>query len=417
MTRVRLTIAELGPKGDGIAEGIRGPIFLDRTAPGDEVDADIFRDAKGVMRGEVSEFLNLSPFRSDPSCPHYEICGNCTLQHLSLEFYEGWKKNLVREAFLKWDLKPKNWLPQIFLKGQNRRRATFSMSRKKGKFVMGYYQRRSKTISPIPSCEVTLPDLIDLKNWIEPFLSSLVKEGQDLDLFFQKIGDSFELVFQGLTSLPKNLLDELASLPPIARISLKTQRGIQVLFQKKNLIAQFGPLKVPLPPATFLQPTAEGERALVSAVIQAVRHKKNEALADLFCGAGTFSGPLLDFGEVSAYESNPHAVRALKEAGKNEKLNVQQRDLFIQPLSSKELNRFDTVVFDPPRAGCLDQAKEMARSHCPLLVGVSCNPATFARDSHHLIRGGYRLESLQLVDQFLWSHHVEIVGVFTKQKR
>lgn len=416
MPRVQLTITQLGPKGDGIAEGIKGPIFLERTAPGDEVEADIFRDDKGVLRGEVIKFHSLSPLRSSPPCPHYEVCGNCTLQHLSQEFYQNWKQELVQEALLKWGLKPKNWLPPIFLKGQNRRRATFSLTRKKGKLVMGYYQRRSKTISPIPSCGIASPDLIDLKNWLEPFLSPLVKEGQELDLFFQKIGDSFELVFSGLPSLSKIILEELASLPPIGRVSLKTDRGIQVLFQKKNLTTKFSRLNVSLPPATFLQPTEEGERALVSSVVQAIKGRKG-AFADLFSGAGTFSGPLLDFGAISAYESNPHAIRALKEAGKNENLNAHQRDLFVHPLSSKEINRFDGVVFDPPRAGCLEQAKEMARSLCPLLIGVSCNPATFARDSYQLIRGGYRLESLQLIDQFLWSHHVEVVGVFTKQKR
>ena len=416
MSRVRLTISHLGPKGDGIAEGTKGPIFLERTAPGDEVEADIFRDDKGVIRGEVKEFFTLSPLRSTPPCPHYEACGNCTLQHLSIEFYQSWKRNLVKDALLKWHLKPKTWLPPLFLKGHNRRRATFSLTRKRGKLVMGYYQRRSKIISPIPTCEIALPDLIELKNWIEPFLSPLVKEGQNIDLFIQKIGDSFELVFSGLSSLPKMIGDELASLSPIGRISLKTERGIQVLIQKKKLIAKFGPLKVALPPAAFLQPTEEGEKALVRAVLQALKPNQG-ALADLFSGAGTFSGPLLSFGEVTAFESNPHAIQALKEAGKNERLTALRRDLFLQPLSSKEINRFDAVIFDPPRAGCLEQAKEMARSHCPLLIGVSCNPATFARDSHHLIRGGYQLESLQLVDQFLWSHHVEVVGVFTKQRR
>lgn len=415
MARVRLTIEELGPIGDGIAQGLKGPIFLDRTAPGDEVEADIFRDDKGVLRGEVVRLLSESPFRVPPPCPHYDHCGNCTLQHVSLEFYQSWKQNLVKESFLKWNLKPEKWLTPILLGGSNRRRATFSLNRKKAKLVMGYYQRRSKVISPIPSCEIALPELIDLKNWMEPFLSPLVKEGKTLDVFIQQIGDSFELVFSGLASISKSLLEELLSLPPVGRISLKADRGIQFLAQKKSLTVRFGRLNVSLPPASFLQPTLEGERALVDAILKTISSKST--IADLFSGAGTFSGPLLSLGEVSAYESNPHSVRALREAGKNEKLTVNQRDLFTHPLSSEELNRFNAVVFDPPRAGCLEQAKKMARSRCPLLIGVSCNPATFARDAHHLVRGGYELETLQLVDQFLWSHHVEIVGVFTKQKR
>lgn len=415
LPRIRLTITELGPKGDGIAQGLSGPIFIDRTAPGDEVEADVFRDDKGVMRGEIVQLLSKSEFRVTPPCPHYDQCGNCTLQHVSLEFYRNWKQQMVREAFLKWNLEPHKWLPPIFLGGSNRRRATFSLNRKKGKLVMGYYQRRSKIISAIPSCGIAAPDLLDLKNWSEPFLSPLVKEGKTVDVFLQKIGDVFEVVLSGLYEISKPVLDELADLPAVGRVSLKTAGGIQVLAQKKNPLVHFGKLKVSLPPASFLQPTAEGEKALVDAVLKAASFKGR--VADLFSGSGTFSGPLLSIGEVSAYESNPHSVRALRNAVKNEKLQVHQRDLFLQPLSRSELNQFDTVVFDPPRAGCLEQAKEMARSRCSLLIGVSCNPATFARDAHTLTRGGYQLQSLQLIDQFLWSHHVELVGVFTKLKR
>ena len=378
------------------------------------MEAELWRDKQGVLRGEVKEILSFSPYRTPPPCPHYEVCGNCTLQHVSLDFYQSWKKHLVKAALDKWGVRPQQWLPPLFLKGRNRRRATFSLSLKKGKRVMGYYQRRSKLISPIPSCEIALPELMELKNSVEPILSSIAKAGRDVDVFFQKIGDFFEMVFSGPDSLPKTVVQELSEMALIGRISLKTERGIQVLSQTRKLAATFGELRVHLPPASFLQPTLEGEKALVEAVLNACQHSKGP-LADLFCGAGTFSGPLLSFGKVSAFESNPHAVRALREAGKNKPLEVLQRDLFLNPLPRKELNLFDTVVFDPPRAGSLEQCKEMARSHCPLLVAVSCNPATFARDASILIRGGYKLKTLQLVDQFLWSHHVEVVGVFTKK--
>lgn len=411
MSQKHLKITELGPKADGIAESSKGPVFVELTAPGDEVEAVIFRDKQGVARGEVKKFLSLSPYRAKPPCPHYEVCGNCTLQHVSADFYQSWKQHLVKTAFDKWGVKPKQWLPPVFIGGHNRRRATFSFSVKKGKRVMGYYQRRSKNISPIPSCEIALPELMELKNSVEPILSSWIREGEILDVFFQKIGNQFEIVFSGLTAVPKSVITELSSFPSIGRISLRTERGIQVLLETKKLNAKFGKLSVHLPPASFLQPTQEGEEALVQGVLNAAKASLG-SLADLFCGAGTFTGPLLSLGEVSAFESNPHAVKALRDAGKKEKLQVKQRDLFSHPLSSKELKQFDTVVFDPPRAGCLEQCKELARSRCPSVIGVSCNPATFARDANALIRGGYQLKTLQLVDQFLWSHHVEAIGVF-----
>jgi len=149
--------------------------------------------------------------------------------------------------------------------------------------------------------------------------------------------------------------------------------------------------------------------------------RPREWLDTLFVGdhnrrRATFSGPMLNVGSVDAYESNPGSVQSLSEAAVEKPLRAFCRDLFQNPLSRDELNRYDAIVFDPPRAGCLAQAKSMALAKTPTLIGVSCNPATFARDARILCDGGYRLRSMQIVDQFLWSHHVEMVGVFRKRK-
>ena len=413
MALSRLTIKTIGPQGDGIALGPQGQtIFFERTAPGDEVEARFTQDKHGVFRGEVIKFHSLSPLRTQPPCPHFDKCGNCTLQHLALETYQKWKEEKVLNAFRAKKLSPKIWLKPHFLGGSHRRRATFSITKRKGKGVMGYYSRRSQLISEIETCDISLKELLDLKKEMEPLLFSFIKEGQTVDLFLQKASIHWELVFKGWEKPPKALLQELAHLTSICRISTQLSNGIQVLFERAPLQSQFGPLKVNLPPHCFLQPTAEGEKALVQAVVENTPPKSR--IADLFCGAGTFSGPSLLKGEVSAYESHIHSVNALRKAGAKFPLKVFERDLFSRPLNKQELNRFDVVIFDPPRAGCLEQAQEMAHSSVPLLIGVSCNPATFARDASLLVRRGYELKSLQLFDQFLWSHHVEVVGVFTK---
>jgi len=141
---------------------------------------------------------------------------------------------------------------------------------------------------------------------------------------------------------------------------------------------------------------------------------EGKQFADLFSGCGTFSGAMLSRGSVDSFESSNSAVKSLSEATRNFPLKVYRRDLFKNPIRHQDLNRFDAIVFDPPRAGCEEQAHQMALSKCKTLIGVSCNPATFARDAKILVRGGYQLQSLQVIDQFLWSHHVELVGVFKK---
>jgi 23S rRNA (uracil1939-C5)-methyltransferase len=409
----------LGPKGDGVAQGSRGPIYIERSAPLDKVQVKVSHDRMGVSRGEILTLIEPSPYRQEPPCPHFDLCGNCTLQHLTPEFYRHWKTRTVGEALLKVGLKPQKWLEPVFLKGHNRRRATFSVLKNRGKVVMGYYRRRSQEITEIKTCDIADPKLLELQQFLRSFIPILAPEGKPIDLFLQKMGNAFDLVISGpLESSSKaqhrlkSLLEELLSLSSIVRVSLKTEQGIQTLCQRADFIAEFGGLKVKLPPAAFLQPTQEGESALCTAVLNALPSRGK--FADLFCGCGTFTGHMLNRGPVEAFESNSAAVRALSASHPGESLKVHQRDLFKNPLPQRDLNRFDAIVFDPPRAGCVEQAQQLARSTCKTLIGVSCNPATFARDAKWICQGGYRLKSVQVFDQFLWSHHVEIIGLFTK---
>lgn len=95
-------------------------------------------------------------------------------------------------------------------------------------------------------------------------------------------------------------------------------------------------------------------------------------------------------------------------------MRAEKRNLFKDPVNAKDLNKFDVILFDPPRAGAKAQSEEIARSSCPRIIGVSCNPASFIRDAKTLIAGGYTLKSVQIIDQFVWSAHTELVTLFIK---
>lgn len=412
MATTRLRIEQLGPLADGISQGNRGTVYVDRAVPGDLLEVQIRMDEKRIPRGTIVKIIEASPHRVEPPCPHYDFCGNCSLQHVNITYYQKWKEQKVVDAFSKMGLSPRKWLPPIFLKGQNRRRATFSLTKQKGRTLLGYYQRRSKLIFDIQTCEVISSELLEAALFFKPLLAPLILEDQTIDIFVQKVGKQLDLVISEIPSLPKSVVKELCQIPGVGRVSLKTNRGIQVVSENKLLFITFGSLRVALPPASFLQPTEEGEKTLVQSILSALPTGK--VFADLFSGAGTFSGPLLNQGEVHAFEDNPHSVRSLTEAAKGKSLKVFKRELFKNPVRREELNRFDAIIFDPPRAGCPEQSNELARSRCKFLIGVSCNPATFARDALYLIKGGYRLKSLQIIDQFLWSHHVEVIGTFSR---
>ncbi|HNS45199.1 MAG TPA: class I SAM-dependent RNA methyltransferase, partial [Alphaproteobacteria bacterium] len=180
-----------------------------------------------------------------------------------------------------------------------------------------------------------------------------------------------------------------------------------------------GALNVEVPAGAFLQPSKEGEAALVGAVMSALSSRKlgkKDKIADLFSGCGTFAGHILERYSVHAVEGERQMAETLAEAAKgNARFSAEWRDLFKEPVSTRELRDYSAVVFDPPRAGAKEQCQKLSKSSVPLIIGVSCNPATFARDAKILTAGGYKFKTAQMVDQFTWSTHSEIVGVFEKE--
>jgi 23S rRNA (uracil1939-C5)-methyltransferase len=198
----------------------------------------------------------------------------------------------------------------------------------------------------------------------------------------------------------------------LARLALDDGSGPQSWWEPEPVTITLGGVAVPLPHGAFLQATSEGEAALVAAVREAVGEAK--IVADLFAGLGTFALSLE--GRTLAVEGEREAALALKGAAQRARRQVfvDHRDLFRRPLVEGELNRFEAVIIDPPRAGAREQAALLARSAVPRIASVSCNPATFARDAKILADGGYTLDWVQPVGQFRWSTHVEVVGRFSR---
>lgn len=409
----RVTISHLGYQGDGVSRD--GRLFVDRAAPGDELQVSTYRDSTGVSRADISKIIKPSPFRQKAPCTFYDVCGNCSLQHLTERFYREWKTGLVKEILLDQKIYPKHWLPPVFIGSQNRRRITFTAKKQKHQIVLGYYRRRTQYVENISSCLIAEPAFFELRKSLIPLLKKVLSEGEMVDIFLQKVENGIDMVLTG--NLPREatpLLKSWCKGTVIKRVSCKARNSekLKVLVSAGSLNATFGKVKVRLPPASFLQPTVEGEKALVDSVLSFLPDRGK--FADLFSGCGTFTGALLEKGEVDAYESSVLAVSALTESTTSKALKVFRRDLFTRPLRREELNRYDAVIFDPPRAGCEAQAIAMASSKVKTLIGVSCNPLTFARDARLLGRGGYKLQSIRIIDQFLWSHHVEVVGFFSR---
>lgn len=417
-----LLIHELGPKGDGIHRAQGGSVYVDRALPGDRVQVTVRRGDDGVLRGDLLNVIKASPDRVKAPCPNYNVCGGCTLQHATDGFYRHWKVDLVRNALRGKGLKPRIWHDPVFLPAGDRRRATFTAYKKNNVVILGNTRRRSQQVTDIASCLVVDPAVMDMRARLTVVLAPILQDGKPAMVFIQAVNGQFDIVITGpigKSGKPdlqtRKLLAEVARSSNVNRISWRAglDDTAEVISETSPPRARFGTLDVTLPPLAFLQPTLAGEAALVDAVMTLL--PRTGKFADLFSGCGTFSGPMLDRGEVHAYESVGSAIRALDKAKGTRPLKAIRRDLFLNPLRRDEANRYDAIVFDPPRAGAQEQVRALASSRTPLIVGVSCNPATFARDARILVDGGYRLDSVRVVDQFTWSHHVELVAAFTKR--
>jgi 23S rRNA (uracil1939-C5)-methyltransferase len=198
----------------------------------------------------------------------------------------------------------------------------------------------------------------------------------------------------------------------LARLALNGE----IVVQSRAPVVRMGKAVVELPVASFLQATEAAEAILADRVLALVGPAKQ--VADLFCGLGPFALRLAESARVVAHDSDREAVAALTRAHRHvqglKAVTAQRRDLFREPLTRYELTDFDAVVLDPPRAGAEAQARELAAARVARVVYVSCDPVSFARDAAILVAGGYRLESVVPVDQFAYSAHVELIGLFRR---
>lgn len=405
---MNLTIARLGHHGDGIAQGENGAIYVPQTLPGEEVEGTLKGDTLTQIR-----ILTPSANRVRPPCVHARTCGGCLMQHASDSFVADWKLGIVRVALagqgIEADLRPIITSPP-----RSRRRATLAAHRTKGGVLMGFHARASDTIVEVPNCQLLHPDLIAAF----PALEALVKLGgsrtHDIDLSVTRTLNGPDVVVSGGKDMDAMQRMDLARLVEQFGLSRLTWNGEAVALRAPPIL-RLGRANVTLPPGAFLQATAEGEAALLSCVTEAVGNARR--ITDLFAGIGTFTLPLAEKAEVHAVEGEAPMLAALDKGFRMaeglKRVTTETRDLFRRPLEPDEFRHVEAVVIDPPRAGADAQTATLARSKVPVIAAVSCNPATFARDAKVLLAAGYKLDWVQVVDQFRWSSHVELAARFT----
>ena len=403
----------LGHRGDGVAETESGPVYVPYALPGEIVTVEAVRghpDRRHLLRVEKA-----SHERSEPICKHFGVCGGCALQHWSLAEYHLWKRSLVLEALAQANVvAPVGDL--IDAHGAGRRRAVLHARRGVHDVLeVGFTAPRAHHIVAIDSCPVLAPGLAGALPAGCATPETLRPMGKPLDIQTTTSDSGLDIDLRGSGALSPEYRTGLARVVETHKLARLTRHG-ELVAQRATPLLKVGRAQVLLPPAAFLQATTEGEETLARLTLGYLSKIKN--VADLFCGIGTFALRLAERARVSAADSDAEAIKALQRAAATtsglKPIEAETRDLFRRPFVTSELSRFDGLVFDPPRQGAEAQAREIAKSKVPVVVAVSCDAGTFARDAKILIEAGYRLDSVTPVDQFRYSHHVEIVAKFAK---
>ncbi len=417
---VEATVERIGDHGDGIAETPQGRLYIPFTVPGDRVRARLLRAKGDGFAAECMALVAEGPGRQEPPCAHFGRCGGCSLQHLADDAYAVWKRERLQRALGRAGFGDTDPSPLVRSPPGTRRRARFAVRCLRGQSVVaGFNVRDGHTIVDVQACPVLEPQIIGLLAPLRQVMSELLAPGQTTEVTATLLTGGLDVLLDWPVAPGHAVLERLALLAAeanVAQLSWRRPGAVvtEPVMQQAQVGALFAGRFVAVPPAGFLQATAAGEAALVAAV----RHGLGSAPAvvDLFCGSGTFTLPLCTVGaRVHAVDADAASVAALAAAARGlPHLSTAVRDLMRRPLLPAELEPFSAVVLDPPRAGAQAQVTELARSRVALVVYVSCNPASFARDARILREGGFTLRCVTPVDQFLWSEHLEVAAVFVR---
>lgn len=416
---LEVTISHLATQGDGAARLPDGrTVFVADTLPGEQVTIRLQPNG----RGQLVDILAPSAQRTTPPCPLFAQCGGCTLQYMDPAALLAWKTGLVRHALDKagFDIPPE--ITSFQVPPNSRRRADLAVRRTEEGIVIGLHAKGSQDVTDMTSCAVLHPAILSSLPALRLTLRSLNAVHKIADLRINLLDSGLDILLSTdspLIATDRQRLTALAEELNIPRISwqrLKTDTPFETAVQRAPVYQTIAGHQLTPPPGAFLQATAQSEHAIQQAVLDALpaRLGKRASLIELYAGCGTLSLPLSERCQVAAYEGYEPALAALKAVGKS-RITPMCRDLNRQPVMGKDLGKADVVVLDPPHAGAKLQMRQIALGKPDYVIYVSCNPAALNNDTSLLAAAGYKLETVSVIDQFLWSAETESVCRFKRE--
>lgn len=379
------------------------------------------------------------------NCPYAASCGGCLYRNMTETAYQALKEKEFGKKLSALSEQPQEYAKPLFIEDGHRRRASLAFEKKKGKIILGFNAHRSKEIIDIEKCAL----LTDKLNKILPSLKNLLEEivrqpPQKLkknkkkstslnmdkgDVWLCEADNGIDIVFETEIEfdLPQReaIFEFSQKETDVIRISHRKRKdeSAETIIEKTSPKVTMGGVEVYIPAGTFLQASKAAETALINQV-QNYIGEDTGLIADLFCGVGTFSYPLSrrKSNRILAADSSREALKAFEYTVNKNKINnikILEKNLFKYPLDKDELKGFDIIIFDPPRAGAKAQIKEIAAmddaEKPKKIIGISCNPESFVQDAEILIKNGYKLQKITMIDQFIYSPHMELTSLFIRK--
>ena len=348
-------------------------------------------------------------------CVHFGVCGGCILQDIPRDAYLARKRETIVRALARHGMEDADVAKVVAVPPATRRRAVIKIAKEAGITSVGFHALKSHDIVDMRQCLVLTPGLLQLVAPLRELMQRVLSNGQHVEAHATEADNGIDLAFRAAMQWKPALTRAFADAAARMNVIRAVWNGA-LGFESAIPRVRFGTADVELPAASFLQPVRLGEETLLAHIRDAVKGAKT--VADLFSGCGTFSLPLAERARVHAVEKDRAMLEALLSAAKKtaglKPVTATARDLFKLPLKPAELDKFDAVTLDPPRAGAQAQVAQLAKSKLARIAYVSCEAASFARDARILADGGYRMGTVTPVDQFLWSEHIELVAAFTR---
>jgi 23S rRNA (uracil1939-C5)-methyltransferase len=399
----RHVVERLGQRGDGIVAADDGNRHVPKVLPGETID---------LAGSRLMRVIEPSPERVPAFCEHYDTCGGCKFQHWREDSYRQWKAEQVAQVLAGQGLTP-DIAPLVDAHGEGRRRVSFHVRKTEAGWRAGFMEQKSHDLVPIDRCPVLAPALRDSPALAAEF-GALFGE---CDVLLTAADNGIDVAVKAERKATDKRMPALSSLFQANNLLRLAVNG-EVAVMAAPPVVRMGAASVSLPVQSFLQATAAGEEALARLVLES-KPKRARNVTDLFSGLGTFALRLAVIMPVSAYDSDRPAIDAMIKATRMTQglkpLTAAARNLFNAPLTPLELKECDWVVLDPPRAGADAQCVMLVKSAVKHVTYVSCDPQSFGRDAKILAQGGFSLRLVTPVDQFKWTAHTELVGVFSRK--